>query len=210
MITASRLIGQRLGALDGHVGRVRDVLFEDDSLRVRWLVVRLAGGRHVLLAPAALRQRGGGGAALALDLPGAAVRGAPPVETDLPVERRGAPQAPGLFGRAAPGPEPRHCDPRLQSCREVATYAALAGGEPVGRIRDVLLDPSDWTVAALVLGGGRWARGRGSAVAARRIRRIDWEDGTVRLRPAEPSAARDPGGSAGTLQPEAERSVIHT
>ena len=210
MITASRLIGQRLGARDGHVGRVRDVLFEDDSLRVRWLVVRLAGGGHVLLALAALRQVSGRGPALAVDLPGAAVRGAPPAESDLPVERRGAVQAPGLFGRAAPGPEPRHCDPRLQSCREVATYAAFAGGEPVGRVRDILLDPRGWTVDALVLGGGRWGLGRGIAVAARRIRHIDWEDGTVRLRPEEAAAARGPGGTAGALQPEAERSMIHT
>ncbi len=54
---ASSLIGYEVEASDGHAGRVHDILFDDTTWRLRWLVIDTGGwlsGRRVLIHPSAI------------------------------------------------------------------------------------------------------------------------------------------------------------
>src|SRR4051812_20385525 len=57
MNNASRLIGKTIDALDGHIGSVHDLYFDDQTLSVRYLVVdtgKWLPGRKVLIPPEAI------------------------------------------------------------------------------------------------------------------------------------------------------------
>ncbi len=202
MLTVSRLMGLRLEASDGDVGRLRDVLFDDDGFRVRWLVVR-PQDRHrsgpVLVKPEALRADPGGSPRWRLT-PGA-LREGPDADADLPVSRRGETCAFAelfLFRSAsrANSDVPARPDPRLQSCREIMHYAVLVRGEILGRVRDVLLDERSWTIEALLVRPPAWRPLSGRPIAVTHVSRIDWEDGTVRMRDGTATGAAPPIGVA--------------
>jgi hypothetical protein len=60
--TINGLVGRRVEASDGDVGRVDDVYFDDESWTLRYLVLKTGGwlsGRKVLIAPLALLDNGG-------------------------------------------------------------------------------------------------------------------------------------------------------
>ena len=60
--TINSLIGCRMEARDGDVGRVHDVYFDDESWTLRYLVLKTddwLSGRKVLIAPVALLEDGG-------------------------------------------------------------------------------------------------------------------------------------------------------
>jgi len=88
---ASEIKGYTIGATDGPIGAVCDLLFDDATWRVRWLVVdtgRLLPGRKVLLPPSALGHVNAIGHQLAVRLTVAEVEAGPDIDTDAPVSRR--------------------------------------------------------------------------------------------------------------------------
>ena len=59
MFKATDLHGVRLAAMDGPIGEVEDLFFDDELWTVRYLVVNTGGwlsGRHVLISPASVQQ----------------------------------------------------------------------------------------------------------------------------------------------------------
>jgi PRC-barrel domain len=84
--------GFGLRATDGDIGRVDDLLFEDATSTVRYLVVDTGGwlsSREVLIAPEALGEPDGASArAFPVGLTRAQVKDAPDVGTDRPVSRQ--------------------------------------------------------------------------------------------------------------------------
>lgn len=90
-IKVSELTSMTVHARDGPVGTLHDVLFEDDSWRVRWVVVDSGSwlpGRRVLLPATHLRHPSREAMTVSVDLDTGEVEGAPSAETDLPVSRR--------------------------------------------------------------------------------------------------------------------------
>lgn len=88
---ASALIGQIVDASDGAVGTVSDLLFNDASWSVRWLVVDTGAwlpGRRVLLPPLALGQPDSAARHIPVMLTMKQVKDSPEVGTDMPVSRQ--------------------------------------------------------------------------------------------------------------------------
>ena len=80
-----------LRALDGDVGKVRDVYFDDLDWVVRYLVADTGGwfsGRKVLLSPASVDRIGLDGKEISMNLTKRQIEDSPPVLTDEPVSRR--------------------------------------------------------------------------------------------------------------------------
>ena len=85
------LRGYGIQAADGDIGSVRDVLFEDTTSIVRYLVVETGSwlfGRRVLLAPAAFGAIDHDARVLSTGLTRAQVEDSPGVDTERPVSRQ--------------------------------------------------------------------------------------------------------------------------
>ena len=87
----SDLHGYAIAATDGALGTVSDFLFDDESWRVRWLVVDTGGwlsGRKVLLPPSALGHIDADGRRFSVRLSRAQVKDSPEIASDQPVSRQ--------------------------------------------------------------------------------------------------------------------------
>lgn len=84
-------LGYRIQAVDGEIGGVHDLFFEDVTSTVRYVVVDTGGwlsGRRVLLAPDALGDLDPAKAQIATPLTREQVESSPPVDTEKPVSRQ--------------------------------------------------------------------------------------------------------------------------
>jgi uncharacterized protein YrrD len=84
-------LGYRIQAVDGEVGKVHDLFFEDVTSRVRYMVVDAGGwlsDRRVLLAPSAFGNLDPTKHEIATHLTKEQVKNSPPVDTDKPVSRQ--------------------------------------------------------------------------------------------------------------------------
>ncbi|MGE3649333.1 MAG: PRC-barrel domain containing protein, partial [Reyranellaceae bacterium] len=90
LLRFDHLRGYSLRATDGSLGSVTDLLFDDQSWTVRWLVVDTAWlfGRRVLLAPEALGQPDDAARELPVNLTKDRIKNAPDVDTEKPVSRQ--------------------------------------------------------------------------------------------------------------------------
>lgn len=89
LTAASGLNGRSIAAIDGDLGSLEDLYFDDLSWTVRYLVVDTGAwlpGRRVLISP--LSVRGPVAGKVSVDLTREQVRNSPPVETDKPVDRQ--------------------------------------------------------------------------------------------------------------------------
>jgi hypothetical protein len=197
--SAIELRKSRIHALDGDIGHVSDIYFDDSSWNVRYFVVDTRNwlpGRKVLIAPHAVdwsqSQRG----KVALNLTKDQIRHAPGIDEDRPVSLQHqaelasyyawplpyegmAPITAGLPATPLPEPAVRQPppeekgDPHLRSLSEVLGYRVAAGEHEVGSVADLQLD-EQLRVAAVIL------RDR-TAVTPAAITEIDWATQTVRV-----------------------------
>jgi hypothetical protein len=90
--TVNELLGQPLSAVDGPIGSVHSLLFDDVTWTIRYIVVdcgKWLGGRRVLLSPlsvGSLHPHGAGGISVTLDKQ--KLRNSPDLESDKPVSRQ--------------------------------------------------------------------------------------------------------------------------
>lgn len=87
---ASKLRGYTLGAIDGEIGSVEDIYFDDEWWTVRYFVVstgKWLKGRQVLISPIAVRGDWHEHA-IPVDLTREQVEKSPPVASDKPVSKR--------------------------------------------------------------------------------------------------------------------------
>ena len=91
LLKSSIIKGEAIVGSDGHLGTVADLLFDDASWKLRWLVVdtgRWLPGREVLLPISALGRPDPVKREFQVRLTRHQIRQSPDVETDLPVSRR--------------------------------------------------------------------------------------------------------------------------
>lgn len=89
--TVSTLEHLGIHARDGDIGRVGDVLFDDQTWTVRYLVVRTGGWlrqRRVLLSPIAILDVDEKARTVSVDLTREEIAGSPPLDTDMPLSRQ--------------------------------------------------------------------------------------------------------------------------
>ncbi len=91
LLAGSALKGYAIEANDGRIGSVDDVLFDDRTWRVSWLVVDTGTwltGRKVLIHPSALGKADYGAQCLPVNLTKAQVKASPAFYQDQPVSRQ--------------------------------------------------------------------------------------------------------------------------
>jgi sporulation protein YlmC with PRC-barrel domain len=85
------LHGSTIHALDGEVGRVDEILFDDEHWTIRYLIVHTGSwlfGRKVLISPMAFGQSNWERQMLSVNLTRAQIENSPGVDTDEPVSRQ--------------------------------------------------------------------------------------------------------------------------
>lgn len=96
------LLGSNVEGLDGTIGEVADLYFDDRTWTVRSVVVRtgdwLAGRRYVLISPISIGADSGRGRSFQTSLSREQVRGSPDVDTRKPVSRQHEVEQYGYYG----------------------------------------------------------------------------------------------------------------
>jgi hypothetical protein len=89
--SVQQLYGDKLGASDGEIGRVKDFYFDDQNWVVRYLVADTGSwlvGRKVLISPYALGHLDQAGKILSVNLTRKQIEDSPSVESHKPVSRQ--------------------------------------------------------------------------------------------------------------------------
>ena len=194
------LAGYHLNALDGVIGELKQVYFDDRHWVVRYLVVHTGNwllGQDVLIVPEVIQRVDEENQCLDTGLTRLQIEQAPPIDTQQPVSRHYEMQyyrhygwqpywgtdsflSPPLF--LTPDEDylpglPEH--PHLRSSQEVSGYRIHAQDGEIGKIADFLLDDKDWSIRYLVINTGKWLPGKKVLMSPAWILQIDWTTETI-------------------------------
>ena len=198
------LYGNTLQALDGEIGSVDEVLFDDERWTARYLIVNTGGwldSSQVLIAPAALGVLDWERRLLSVNLTRSQVEGSPDVETDEPVSRQwetdyhnyygwpyywggaGAVGAAWYAGEGLDpgGPAPAH-NPggaHLRGTLEVAGYGIAARDGHLGHVEDFIIDDETWSIRYLAVDTRDWWPGKKVLLPLDWIGQVSWPERTV-------------------------------
>jgi hypothetical protein len=169
LVSVRRLHWRPVTARDAPAGELKDVLFDDQSWLVRYLVVDTVSWmprRDVLVRPAQVQTA----MPLTLALTREELKHCPDLDEDRPVYLQH--DMAGL---------PRPADPHLRSGEMLLGSAVREHGRIAGRLQDIEIDAGRWTVASLALDTGVWLPGRRRMIEPREVRAIDWIARTIEL-----------------------------
>lgn len=208
LFRTSELHGMTLQARDDELGRVKDVIFDDETWIVRYLVAdtkRWLPGKKVLLRPESFGRVDLEGKSIAIDLTKKQIQDSPLLEDDAPVSRykehalhiyfgwplywvptaeQGA-DAVTPDGAALTDPKPAVADDavsddaQLRSEREVRGYRIEVNDETLGHVHDFLVDNGDWRLRYVVLSTGTWLSGEKRLMPASYVEAVDWASARI-------------------------------
>jgi hypothetical protein len=207
---ASAFKGYTIEAIDGKVGSITDILFEDDNWRLRWFVINTGAwlaGRKILIHPSSLQQADIRQRAFPVTLTMTQVEAGPDIRSDEPISRQmdhalndyyGYEPAwgGGLYGGAgyglssgslaqANGWRNRDAaltgDQHLRSLDEVTGYHIHALDGDIGHLEDFLIDDESWKIDYAVVNTKNWGFGKHVLVAPAEVKEIDWAGRYMRL-----------------------------
>jgi len=198
-----------LSAIDGQMGSISELYFDDQSWTVRYLIVNTGGwlsSRNVLIAPIAVAGIDDADASMRIDLRKEQIEQAPLVEKAKPISRqyeeayyehfRWAPywQAGAtVLGTPIPYPDPPPMNvdepvfsespekSHLRSSAEVTGYGIHAQDGEIGHIEDLVIDDEDWNVRYVEVDTRNWLPGKKVLVQTGRIKQIDWHSRSVTM-----------------------------
>jgi len=198
--SVKELRGDTIVALDGEVGAVSDVYFDDERWGVRYFVVDTGGwlpGKRVLISPASVDAEASGGDQLRVRLTREQVEKAPDAESDRPVSRQYEMKHAAHFGYSyywgAEEESPEGGDSHLRSGLEVIGYDIEARDGAIGDVEDFVVDDKSWSISDVVVDTTKWWPGGGVRVHPDDVERIDWEGRKVHLRLTRDEVRRRPG-----------------
>ena len=206
------LYGDKLGASDGEIGRVKDFLFNDQAWVIRYVVADTGSwlpGRLVLIAPHAFGNFFQAGDCLLVNLTRQQIENSPDIEVHKPVSRQreeeyyryyGWPaywEGPSMWGMTgfpiAPPPilpieeakesgAHRGDDPHLRSTHALHGYHIQAGEENLGHVSDFLMDDNSWAIRHLVVKTGHWFSNKEILISPEDVERISYDESKLFLR----------------------------
>jgi sporulation protein YlmC with PRC-barrel domain len=207
----SSLVGNIIEAQDGAIGKVKDLLFDDDTWRVKWLVVDTGNwlpGRQVLVPVATVGKPHAHNSSINVDLSMNKIENSPGLGFDQPVSRQAEATMFGYYGLdpflgaglypvsnamavpfdapLAPPSDRQHIpntdDPHLRSMAAVKGYHCHATDGDLGFVADLLIDPKEWRVTSFVVDTGIWWPGNSVLISPASVAEIIWIDSHIDLK----------------------------
>jgi hypothetical protein len=204
-----QLYGDKLGALDGEIGHVKDFYFDDQNWAVRYVVADTGSwltSRLVLLSPYSLGRLAHEGKVLRVNLTRKQIEDSPSIESHKPVSRQfeeeyhryyGWPyywQGDALWGMSgvpmmavpskpptppSSGPQPKRPGARLRSTQAVNGYHLKASDGLLGHVCDFMVDDQSWGLGQLVIKTGHRLSGKEVRIPVSKVDRVSYEESTV-------------------------------
>ncbi len=203
------LVGYKIAATDGDIGKVTDFYFDDEHWTVRYLVADTGGfwsGPHcVLISPIAFGKVDWASRSFCVNLDREKIKNSPPVDLDRPVAMQyeedyhryygfapywgysaawGMQPYPGMLSGVDWPADREHPakvsgDPHLRSAGTVKRYRVDGDHELLGHVTDFIVDDETWAIRYLVVDTSKWWPGKKVLVAPHWAREISWLDETV-------------------------------
>ena len=206
----NEIIGYRLSAGDGEVGKCKDFLFHDHDWAVRYMVAdtsKWLPGRKVLIPQVALAEADWKTRRFSVKMTKGQIRNSPPLDEDAPVSRRYEKQWFDYYGwpyywtgdrlrppqssptevylRTQEGlvEEKRPLKPQtgLRSVQEVVGYHIRATDGEIGHVENFIVDDEMWVLRYMVVDTRNWLPGRKILVSPGWINAIEWADEKVEV-----------------------------
>jgi hypothetical protein len=207
MENTAELYNDRLAALDGDIGHIKDFYFDDKTWVVRYAIADTGdwlSGRQVLLSPHAFGRLDQYQKTLHINLRKAQIESSPSIETHKPVSRQfeadyhtfyGWPPYwsgqgmweggyPGLLPLSPAEQESRRIykhqeDKHLRSAQEVTGYRIQTVDGDLGRVTGLLVDIRSWAIPELVVDAGHWYAGKEIRIPTNKVEEIRYSDTKV-------------------------------
>ncbi|MBN2025702.1 MAG: PRC-barrel domain-containing protein [Actinobacteria bacterium] len=198
-----RSVNEQLGydvlATDGEMGKADDILFDDETWEVRYLVVETGSWlsrRRVLIAPDALRQPEWDTKYFPVVLTREQVEKSPEIDLDKPVSLQHQALLHEYYSWPAywtpepaqlttppqvpiPDVPPEETDSHLRSCREVTGYHIHALDGEIGHVEDFILDDDAWSMRYMIVDTRNWLPGRKVLVSPAWVDNVSWSNRMV-------------------------------
>jgi len=201
LISYTDLLGYRIGATDGVIGRVRDCYFDEATWTIRYLVADTGVAklmRRVLLAPSTVATFDRSRQVVSTHLSMRQVTESPDWSMEMPISRQIEAAYRAHFGwgqwwenrirteqamlpgdmavvRTIVASAEDDDRPHLRSCHEITSYSLHAAGGHVGNVVDVLMDDRTWQMDAIIFRIGIEHR----MLKAAHLQQVRWLDGAV-------------------------------
>ena len=219
------LKGFALEALDGLIGSVAELYFDDRHWTVRYLVADTGTwltGRQVLVSPFAVTTVNRAERTISVNLTKKQIEDSPPLENHKPVSRQFEENYHAYYGWPAywDGPyawgsylyaamardqmdttrkEESSWDHHLRSTKDGTGYRIQASDGEIGHVEDFVVDDSSWTIRYLVVDTRNWWPGREVLISPLWIDNIEWVDRKVSLSMTRESVRNSPEYTAAAL-----------
>lgn len=182
IIAVNQMYGVRVRCADGFLGRVDDLLFDDRSWNVTFVVVRLDGWlspRRVLVTPSDVEAAEWSAGRLRVRLTRNRLQASPSLESNPPVAVQQKLRELQLIAWDAywSGALDRISgDPHLRNTRAVTGHRVLGLDAQAGYVDNFVIDESAWQIRYLVVRIGRWRGAKRVVLEPRWVDSIVWED----------------------------------
>jgi len=203
-----QLYGNKLAALDGDIGHVKDFYFDDENWVVRYLVADTGSwltGRLVLLTPHAFGKLDQDEKTLHIKLHKKKIQDSPSIESHKPVSRQYEADYYAYYGwptywdgNAMWGiggypvvlpPSKKEMeiqkkyhhrdDKHLRSMQEVTGYNIQSVDGEIGHVSSFLVDDESWAIHELVIETGHWYSGKEILIPTGKVKRISYDEAKV-------------------------------
>ncbi len=213
------LIGFKILALDGEIGKVKEFYFDDSTWTIRYLIIETGSwlfGRAILLSPESLLAPDWENEVFPVNLTKAQVEGSPEIDADKSITRQhemdlynyypwGAFYWGGMgsagMGMAYPveientaqmQKDQSDNDPHLRSTESVKGYNIKATDGEIGEVEDFIVNDQSWTIDFMEVDTGNWFPGKKVLISPQWIREINWESSSVVVNKTEEQVKNSP------------------
>jgi hypothetical protein len=195
-------------AVDGEIGSLEDLYFEDLTWRIRYLAVNSRGGligRHVLISPVAIGDVQDDEKRVHIELTRAQILSSPSIERQKPVSRQyeveyfkyyawppywdtGSVSGVPLTHRALTPPaltakagKPGREETQLRCATEIKGYAVAARDRVIGYVEDFIIDLQYWAIRYLQIDSRNCWPGKHVLLNPGWIEGVSWRERTVNI-----------------------------
>lgn len=202
------LYGDKLAALDGDIGHIKDFYFDDETWAIRYLIADTGSwltGRLVLLTPHTFGELEQSEKTLRIKLQKKKIEDSPSIESHKPVSRQFEMEYYGYYGwppswdgggMSGIGPIPvalpllvdriesrekhKHReDKHLRSTQAISGYHIQTSDGEIGHIIDFVLDTKSWTIRDLVVETGHWYAGKEILIPSGKVKNFSYDESKV-------------------------------